>query len=314
MYFRGIQLPQIPPRESPKVAALVFVHGCLCRRDRARRSRLYFDKAQRLALPRHQVQVAGHNVRAPTPRDHHETQPPQVEVRRQFAAFAGRQVGSQPVAFSKPHQQCFQLVELPVLQRGGDGGHIAIVLPDSSPRQQHRSTCMQEGPAAPRKISDRSHRRIYPCMKEKSILKGAIAGMIGGLAGAGAKMIAEEIFPPRTQGQPAPPVVLAEQVAGHALPSTQKQAAMQGIHWTFGALAGAVYGVATEVEPSLAAWRGAAFGVTLNRMTHETLLPRMGLSEPRESQPTQERISEWVTHAVYGIVTDSVRRLVRKAL
>jgi putative membrane protein len=151
-------------------------------------------------------------------------------------------------------------------------------------------------------------------MKEKSILKGAIAGMIGGLAGAGAKMVAEEIFPPRIQGQPAPPVVLAEQVAGHALPGTQKKVAMQGIHWGFGALAGAIYGVAAEVEPSLAAWHGAAFGVTLNRMTHETLLPRMGLSEPRDRQPTQERISEWVTHAVYGMVTDSVRRVIRRVL
>jgi putative membrane protein len=150
--------------------------------------------------------------------------------------------------------------------------------------------------------------------RERSILKGALAGLIGGLAGAGAKALAEQIFPPRVQGQTPPPVILAEQVAGHPLPPSQQQTAMQSMHWGFGAAAGAVYGALVEVEPSLGAWKGAAFGLTLNKLTHESLLPRMGLSAPKEAQPTQERISEWVTHAVYGIFTDSVRRVVRRNL
>jgi putative membrane protein len=149
---------------------------------------------------------------------------------------------------------------------------------------------------------------------ERSVLKGALAGLIGGLAGAGAKMLAEQIIPPRRDGQTAPPVKFAEQMAGHMLPEDQQQAAKQGVHWGFGALAGAVYGAAVEVEPSLGAWKGAAFGVTLNKYTHEMLLPKLGLSKPKEEQPAQERISEWVTHAVYGLFTDAVRRGVRKAL
>ena len=56
--------------------------------------------------------------------------------------------------------------------------------------------------------------------------------------------------------------------------------------------AGAVYGVVVEMEPSVGAWKGAAFGLTLNKLTHESLLPRMGLASPNEEQPTQERISE----------------------
>lgn len=149
---------------------------------------------------------------------------------------------------------------------------------------------------------------------ERSVLKGALAGLIGGVAGAGAKMLAEHIFPPRVNGQKAPPAAFAEQVAGHSLPADKKQAATQGIHWGFGALAGAVYGAAVEVEPSLGAWKGAAFGVTLNKYTHEMLLPKLGLSKPKEEQPAQERVSEWVTHAIYGIFTDAVRRGVRSAL
>lgn len=150
--------------------------------------------------------------------------------------------------------------------------------------------------------------------RERSIVKGAIAGLVGGLAGAGAKMLAEKMFPPRTEGQTPPPIALAEQVTGRALPESQKKAAMQGIHWGFGAAAGAVYGAAVEIEPSLGAWKGAAFGVTLNKFTHESILPKLGLSRPKNEQPTQERISEWVSHAVYGIFTDAVRRGVRRGL
>ena len=149
---------------------------------------------------------------------------------------------------------------------------------------------------------------------ERSILKGALAGMVGGLAGAGAKVLAEKLFPPRAAGQTPPPIVLAEQVAGHPLPPTQQQAAMHSIHWGFGAIAGAVYGAAVEMEPSVGAWKGAAFGLTLNKLTHESLLPKMGLAAAKEEQPPQERISEWVTHAVYGIFTETVRRAVRKSL
>ena len=150
--------------------------------------------------------------------------------------------------------------------------------------------------------------------RKRSILKGALAGLVGGIVGSGAKMVAEKIYPPRIAGETPPPVVLAEQVAGHRLSPGQREVALKSIHWTFGAIAGAVYGAAVELEPRAGAWRGAAFGLALNKLTHESLLPRMGLAEEPVRQTTQERQSEWVTHAVYGITTDLVRRLVRKGL
>ncbi|HZU10802.1 MAG TPA: DUF1440 domain-containing protein [Pseudacidobacterium sp.] len=150
--------------------------------------------------------------------------------------------------------------------------------------------------------------------RTRSVLKGALAGLVGGLAGAGAKEVAEQIFPPRTEGQTPPPVALAERVTGHPLPPEKQKTAMQGIHWAFGALAGAVYGAAVEFEPSMGAWKGAAFGITLNKLTHESLLPKMGLTAPTKLQPPRERLSEWATHAVYGVVTDAVRRAVRHVL
>ncbi len=150
--------------------------------------------------------------------------------------------------------------------------------------------------------------------RKRSIVKGALAGLVGGIVGSGAKAVAEKLYPPRVAGETPPPIVLAEQVAGHPLSNGQKQVALQGIHWTFGAIAGAVYGAAVELEPKAAAWRGAGFGLALNRLTHQSVLPKMGLAQPTVRQSTQERQSEWVTHAIYGITTDLVRRIVRKGL
>jgi len=150
--------------------------------------------------------------------------------------------------------------------------------------------------------------------RKSSILKGALAGLVGGIVGSGAKALAEKIYPPRVNGQTSPPALLAERIVGHPLSEAQKRVATQGIHWAFGALAGAVYGAAVELEPKAGAWRGAAFGLALNKLTHESLLPKAGLVEPTMRQSTQERQSEWVTHAIYGITTDLVRRLVRKGL
>jgi putative membrane protein len=150
--------------------------------------------------------------------------------------------------------------------------------------------------------------------RSRSIAKGFLAGIVGGLAGAGVKMVAEQFFPPRIPGQTPPPVVLAQRFAGRDLPAAQRKVAMQTIHWIFGALAGGVYGALAELEPSFAAWHGAAFGLTLNRLTHESLLPKIGLAAPFRVRPTQERISEWVSHAAYGVGTDVVRRAVRRGL
>jgi putative membrane protein len=144
-----------------------------------------------------------------------------------------------------------------------------------------------------------------------SLWKGALAGFIGGLAGSGAKLLGEKIFPPRTQGQLPPPVVLAEKVAGHSLNEPERKAATQGMHWTFGPVVGAIYGAAVEYEPGLAAKHGVAFGLGLNALTHEGVLPKLGLAPKPKQQPRQERWSEAATHALYGIVTEAVRKAIR---
>lgn len=151
----------------------------------------------------------------------------------------------------------------------------------------------------------------------RSISKALLAGLAGGLVGCAAKVLAETLVPPRTPGQVEPPqfaVAHAAAAVGVALPLATVQTAGKSLHWTFGTITGGVYGVVAELYPQATAWRGGAFGLALNRATHEGLLPKLNLVPPIAEQTSQERISEWVTHVVYGVVTESVRRAVRKRL
>lgn len=147
-----------------------------------------------------------------------------------------------------------------------------------------------------------------------SLMKGFLAGAIGGLAATAAKSFAEKIYPPRTHGEPEPPEVMAEKMAGHPLDEDTKEVAAESIHWVFGAAAGGFYGVLAEIYPKVTAKNGATFGLTLMSLTHEGALPALGLSEQPEDQSFREHSSEAATHIIYGVVTEKVRGWVRGLL
>jgi putative membrane protein len=160
----------------------------------------------------------------------------------------------------------------------------------------------------------RTSREIAPPGRKRSILKGFLAGAIGGLVGAAAKAVAEAVYPPRTQGQIPPPAVLVNRMASRPLSETEEVVSVQAIHWGFGALVGGAYGAVAEYQPVITGRLGANFGLTLCGMTHASTLPIMGLTESPENQPAREHASELVTHAIYGVTTEVVRRAVRKVL
>ena len=149
---------------------------------------------------------------------------------------------------------------------------------------------------------------------ERSLVKGLVAGLIAGLVATAAKSVAEKFYPPRIHGEPEPPEVLAEELAGHSLDKSTKAAASEAIHWGFGAAAGAAYGALVEYYPAASSKEGASFGLALMTLTHETALPAMGLSAPAEEQTSREHTSEAATHLLYGLVAERVRSFVRGLL
>ena len=144
--------------------------------------------------------------------------------------------------------------------------------------------------------------------------KGLVAGLVAGIAATAAKTLAEKLYPPRVQGEPEPPEVLSERIAGHQLDDTTRLVAGESIHWGFGAAAGAFYGALAEFYPAVTKKEGANFGLTLMALTHEGVLPAMALSAPPEQQSEREQSSEAATHLIYGVVAERVRYLVREVL
>ena len=149
---------------------------------------------------------------------------------------------------------------------------------------------------------------------EQRLLKGLLAGLVAGLVATAVKSLAERFYPPHTHGEPEPPELLAEKIAGHHLDDSTRELASEAIHWGFGALTGAAYGALAEFYPAATAQQGAAFGLALMTLTHEKALPAMGLSAEPEDQTMREKSSEAATHVLYGVVTERVRSIVRKML
>jgi len=150
--------------------------------------------------------------------------------------------------------------------------------------------------------------------RTRSIAKGAIAGLLGGIVATAAKSAVEKLYPPRVHGEPEPPAVLADKVSGGSLTLRESRAAQETIHWGFGAAAGAAYGALAEYYPPATSKQGASFGMAMVALTHDTTLPILRLAAKPEAQTKREKTSELASHIVYGVVTETVRRIVRRMI
>jgi putative membrane protein len=147
-----------------------------------------------------------------------------------------------------------------------------------------------------------------------SLWKGFVAGAIGGLAGSAAKAAAESLYPPRIEGQPEPPVVLAEKLIGRQLSPEHKKRVSLVVHYVFGTLTGGIYGALAGHQPWITSAGGTIFGAGLLLCTHESALPALGLSAPPSRQVPREQASEAFTHLVYGMTVERLRTWTRPAL
>jgi putative membrane protein len=149
--------------------------------------------------------------------------------------------------------------------------------------------------------------------RKKSLAKGVVAGLLAGLVGTAAKMFAERIFPPHAHDPE--PLRPGHDSLALAIPEPAPK-----MNWALGSAAGAVYGGLAEFYPAATARKGASFGLVLAALTEEGALPAIGL--PAESKSESEsdgesvrgRTSELTSYAVYGVVTETVRRFIRRIL
>ncbi len=150
-----------------------------------------------------------------------------------------------------------------------------------------------------------------------SIGKALVYGAIAGLVGAGIKTVCELIAPPRPPGVESPlgNVINAASVGvtGEPMSQSLKSFAEPALHFGFSAVSAAIYVVVSQRFPILRAGCGSLFGVLFWLGAHEIALPLCGFSPSPVQMSLWEQGDELVSHIVFGVTVELVRRgLVRK--
>lgn len=175
-----------------------------------------------------------------------------------------------------------------------------------------------------------------------SLMDGIIAGSLAGVAGALAMNMFQRVAAragggreagdatigiPRTGRGPQPAQALGNasddstaRVAnavtssiGYTLSTArEKQMAGEFVHLAFGAINGAVYGAAVEMNPRMRAVAGVPFGLAVWALADEGIVPALGLKRsPRETSIGLHAYS-FASHMVYGAATELVRSAIRR--
>lgn len=107
---------------------------------------------------------------------------------------------------------------------------------------------------------------------------------------------------------------LWEEVTGSPLTKEAKKTAGPIVHYVFGSTMGAVYGAVVEHAPWAKAGAGIPFGALLFVGADEVAVPAFGLSKSPQEYPLSSHASALVAHAVYGVTTEVVRRMIRASM
>jgi putative membrane protein len=174
------------------------------------------------------------------------------------------------------------------------------------------------------------------------VIKGlASSALLGALASIPASKLkalserrlqraAETIWPPSEQqkqlvgADPSghlenmPPAVAADRIArrlGYGpLDTGTKLGIQNAIHYTFGAIAGGVYGVLAETFPVATAGAGTVAGAGLYAASHGSTLPLLRVQAPPWRLPPAAVAWELTSHLLFGAVLEFGRRRVRRVL
>lgn len=107
---------------------------------------------------------------------------------------------------------------------------------------------------------------------------------------------------------------IAEFVFDEHLSKREKETAGVVAHYAMGATSGAIYGALAEVVPVATIGEGLPFGAAVWLIADEGVVPALGLSKSGKEYPPSIHAYACVSHLVYGLTTEVVRRTVRRAL
>ena len=101
---------------------------------------------------------------------------------------------------------------------------------------------------------------------------------------------------------------------GYELDERQKELAGTAFHFGFGTAVGAFYGAVAEFSPAIARGDGVPFATGLMAVSDEVTAPALGFSRAPQERPMSTHLYALFSHVVYGLVLETTRRAVRRAL
>ena len=156
-----------------------------------------------------------------------------------------------------------------------------------------------------------------------TIWKGALAGALGGLAGAWAMQGFRTVWDGREQATPQGGIFGFDEEADlntidklcelALLPPLSREEALRAaavLHYTYGALAGSAYGALSERFPATGWGLGTMFGASLWLVGDELAITVSGLSDPW-SKTGSSHLSALFAHLLFGSVTALTHRVFR---
>lgn len=169
------------------------------------------------------------------------------------------------------------------------------------------------------------------------LFRGLTAGIVGGLAaswvmnefiaGAGPSLAGavNNVLGSEPEQKPVPAGesqdstmkvadTLTEIASGRHLSWERQKQAGPVVHYVFGAIMGGLYGAAAEYIPSIKAAAGATYGSALFAAADVIAVPALRLGQLVTEQKPGSLAEYWAAHAVYGVTTELVRRMVRAVL
>jgi uncharacterized membrane protein YagU involved in acid resistance len=170
--------------------------------------------------------------------------------------------------------------------------------------------------------------------KEDSIMKDALAGLIGGLVAsavmsvvmeAGAesmrKALPHDEFEKRMVKSPEglkpttkTAAAVVERVAAKRLSVRDAERWEPVVHYAFGGFLGALYGVLSKRLPAVDSGRGLGYGTAVWIGADVAALPALELSRAPNEYPASTHAFGLLAHLVYGATLDAFTRVTRRIL
>jgi len=107
---------------------------------------------------------------------------------------------------------------------------------------------------------------------------------------------------------------ISENIFGRELDKSEKETAGAVVHYAFGAAMGGVYGIAAEVAPEACAALGLPFGAVFWLAADELAVPLLGLAAKPSEYSLSTHAYALASHLVYGLTSEVVRKTVRNML